>query len=63
LELTSILQGPDEQYQEIMACLMQNVGITVADTEARNILVKQLAFENVNNCKTAIWPYRKRAAL
>jgi hypothetical protein len=43
-ELTSILQGPDEPYQEFVACLLQNVGRTVADTEARNILVKQLAF-------------------
>jgi hypothetical protein len=38
-ELTSILQGPDEPYQEFVAHLLQNVGRTVADTEARNILV------------------------
>jgi hypothetical protein len=36
----------------------------VADTEARNILVKQLAFENANKAwKIALWPYRKRTTL
>jgi hypothetical protein len=64
LELTTILQSPNEPYQEFVACLLQNVGRTVADAEAGNILVKQLAFENANKaCKTALQPYRKRATL
>jgi hypothetical protein len=64
LELTSIIQGPDELYQEFVACLLQNLGRTVADTKAGNILVKQLAFEIANKaCKTALWPYRKRTTL
>jgi hypothetical protein len=34
------------------------------DVEARNMLVKQLAFKNANKaCKTALQPYRKRATL
>jgi hypothetical protein len=64
LELTSILQGPDEPCQEFVACLLQNVGRIVVDAEARNILVKQLAFKNANKaCKTAFQPFRKRATL
>jgi hypothetical protein len=64
LELTSILKGPDEPYQEFVARLLQNVGRIVADTESRNILVKQLALENANKaCKTVLWPYRKKATL
>jgi hypothetical protein len=55
LELTSILQGPHEPYQEFVACLLQNIGRIVVDAEAGNILVKQLAFENANKAsKTAI---------
>jgi hypothetical protein len=47
-----------------VACLLQNVGRTVVDMEAGNILVKQLAFENDNKaCETALQPYRKRATL
>jgi hypothetical protein len=42
-----------------VAHLLQNVD-RIVDTEARNILVKQLAFKNANKtCKTALWPYRK----
>jgi hypothetical protein len=32
LELTSILQGPNEPYQEFVACLLQIIGRTVANT-------------------------------
>jgi hypothetical protein len=36
----------------------------VADAEAGNILVRQLAFENANKaCKAALQPYRQRATL
>jgi hypothetical protein len=36
----------------------------VADAEAGNILVKQLALKNANKaCKAALQPYRKRATL
>jgi hypothetical protein len=34
----------------------------VADAEAGNILVKQLAFKNSNKvCKAALCPYRKKS--
>jgi hypothetical protein len=42
LELTSILQGPDEPYQEFVAHLLQSIGRIVADAEAINIKGKQL---------------------
>jgi hypothetical protein len=47
-----------------VASLVQNVGRIVADAKARNILVKQQAFENANKaCKTALQPYRQRVIL
>jgi hypothetical protein len=47
-----------------VACLLQNIGRIVADAEARNILVRQLAFENANKaCKVALQACRKRATL
>jgi hypothetical protein len=53
LELTTILQGPDEPYQEYVACLLQNLCRIVVDAEAGNILVKQLAFKNADKaCKS-----------
>jgi hypothetical protein len=59
-ELTSILQGPNEPYQEFVACLLQNVGRIVVNAETGNILVKQLATKDANKaCKTALQPYRK----
>jgi hypothetical protein len=64
LELISILQGPNEPYQKLVACLLQIVGRIVVDAETGNILVKQLAFENANKiCKIALLPYRQRATL
>jgi hypothetical protein len=64
LELTNILQGPDETYQEFVAHLLQYVGRIVADVKAGNILVKQLASKNASKaCKTALQTYRKRVTL
>jgi hypothetical protein len=43
-----------------VAHLLQNIGKTVVDIKAGNILVKQLSFENANKyCKTTLWPYKK----
>jgi hypothetical protein len=39
LELTSILQGPDEPYQEFLAHLLQNISRVVVGAKAGNILV------------------------
>jgi hypothetical protein len=38
-EITKILQGPDEPFQDFVACLMQAVGRMVADHEASTMLV------------------------
>jgi hypothetical protein len=54
LELTSILQGPEEPYQELVARLLQDVGWIVADAETRNIWVKQLAFKNAQQLRDSI---------
>jgi hypothetical protein len=43
-----------------MEHLLQNIGRIMVDTEARNILVKQLVFENANKaCKAVLQSYRK----
>jgi hypothetical protein len=64
LELTTILQGPNEPYGEFVACLLQNIGRIVEDAKAGNILVIQLASKKANKaCKTALQPYRKTATL
>jgi hypothetical protein len=41
LELTSILQGSEEPYQEFVAHLLQNIDRILADAKARNILIKK----------------------
>jgi hypothetical protein len=47
-----------------VAHLLQNVDKIVVDAKAGNILVKQLALDNVNKaCKTALQTYRKIATL
>lgn len=53
-ELSSVRQGPDELYQDFVSHLLQAVSRTVSDTEARNIRVKQLAYENINTLSGSI---------
>jgi hypothetical protein len=51
-EITKILQGPEESFQDLVAHLLQHMGRTVGDPELGTLLVKQLAFENANkHCK------------
>jgi hypothetical protein len=59
-EITKILQGPEEPFQDLVACLLQHMSRTAGDPELDTLLVKQLAFENANkHCKEALKPYSK----
>jgi hypothetical protein len=63
-EITKILQGPGEPFQDFVAHLLHHMCRTVGDPELGTLLVKQLAFENANkHCKEALRPYRKKASL
>lgn len=63
-ELSKIVQGPDERYQDFVSRLLQAVGRAVADGEAGTLLVKQLAFENANTaCQTILRPYYRKGTL
>jgi hypothetical protein len=63
-EITKILQGPGEHFQDFVARLLHYMCRTVGDPELGTLLVKQLAFENANkHCEEALRPYRKKASL
>jgi hypothetical protein len=63
-EITKILQGPGEPFQDFVAHLLHHMCRTVGDPELGTLLVKQLAFENANkHCEEALRPYRKKASL
>jgi hypothetical protein len=63
-EITKILQGPGEPFQDFVAHLLQHMGRTIGDPELGTLLIKQLAFENANkHCKEALRPCRKKASL
>lgn len=63
-ELSKIRQGPDELYQDFVAHLLTAANRLVGDGEAGVIVVKQLAYENVNiACQAAIRPCRKKGDL
>jgi hypothetical protein len=63
-EITKILQGPDEPFQDSVGCLMKALQRTVAGLEAGAMLVQQLAFENVNKySREALCSHRRRLSL
>lgn len=47
-DLSKIRQGPDELFQDFVSRLIQTASWLIGDTEARLLLVKQLAYENAN---------------
>ena len=60
-ELSSIRQGPDELFQDFVSRLTQASNRLIGDSEAAQIIIKQLAFENANAiCKAAIRPFKKQ---
>ncbi|KAK1342102.1 hypothetical protein QTO34_016856 [Cnephaeus nilssonii] len=64
MDITKIIQGPEEPYQDFVARLLQAVDRMVGDPDAGSLLVKQLGFENVNRtCQEALRPYRKRGSI
>ncbi|KAK1341381.1 hypothetical protein QTO34_017787 [Cnephaeus nilssonii] len=63
-ELSKIIQGPDEKYQDFVSRLLQAVGRVVVDGEAGMLIVKQLAYENANTaCQAALRPYQRKGTL
>ncbi|KAK1342157.1 hypothetical protein QTO34_016914 [Cnephaeus nilssonii] len=63
-ELSKIIQGPDEKYQDFVSRLLQAVGRVVVDGEAAMLIVKQLAYENANTaCQAALRPYQRKGDL
>ncbi|XP_036176146.1 endogenous retrovirus group K member 10 Gag polyprotein-like, partial [Myotis myotis] len=63
-ELSKIIQGPDEKYQDFVSRLLQAVGRVVVDGEAGMLIVKQLAYENANTaCQAALRPYQRQGTL
>ncbi|KAK1346819.1 hypothetical protein QTO34_000679 [Cnephaeus nilssonii] len=64
MDITKIIQGPEEPYQDFVARLLQAVDRVVGDPNRGFLLVKQLAFENANRtCQEALGPYRKRESI
>ena len=62
-DLSKILQGPDEPYQDFVARLLEVIGKVIGDEQAGMVLAKQLAYENANSaCQAALRPYRKKEA-
>ena len=54
-------QGPDELFQEFVSRLTQTSNSLFGDSDAGQIIIKQLEFENVNViCKAAIRPFKKQ---
>lgn len=48
MDITKVIQGPEEPYQDFVARLLQAVDRIVGDSNAGSLLVKHLAFENAN---------------
>ncbi|KAK1332169.1 hypothetical protein QTO34_007855 [Cnephaeus nilssonii] len=60
MDITEIVQGSEEPYQDFVARLLQAVDRMVGNPDARSLLVEQLAFENANRtCQEALHPTGK----
>ncbi|XP_057644071.1 endogenous retrovirus group K member 5 Gag polyprotein-like [Chionomys nivalis] len=60
-ELSRLRQGPDELFQDFVSRPTQASSKLIGDSEAAQIIIKQLAFENANAiCKAAIRPFKKQ---
>ena len=63
-DLSKIRQGPDEPYQDFVACLLEAISKMIGDEQAGMVLAKQLAYENANlACQAGLRPYRKKGGL
>ena len=63
-ELSNIRRGSDELYQDFVSRLTQASNRLIGDSEAGQIIIKQLAFENANAiCKVAIYLLRNSVML
>ena len=63
-ELSSIRQGPDKLFQDFVSRLTQTSNRLIGGTEAGQLIVKDLAFENPNAVhKAALKPFRKQGVI
>ncbi|RWS20429.1 endogenous retrovirus group K member 9 Gag polyprotein-like protein, partial [Leptotrombidium deliense] len=64
LDFARIRQGPHETYADFGARLYEAANRVIGDTNAAEILVKHLAFENANKtCQEIIWPHHKKGTI
>ena len=62
--LSNNKQGPDERYEDFVARLKTAVERTIKSTEPAEIVLKQLAYENVNStCQALLRPVRSKGSL
>ena len=62
--LSNNKQGPDERYEDFVARLKTAVERTIKSTEPAEIVLKQLAYENVNSTYQALLrPIRSKGSL
>ena len=59
---TRVIQGQRELFSDFLQRLTKTVQIGVTDPEARHVLLKSLAFQNVNlECKKILGPLKFRS--
>ena len=57
---SNIKQKPEEPYEDFVSRLTEAINRVISSTEASEILIKQLAFENANStCQAILHPIRK----
>ena len=58
-QLSKILQGPSEPFQDYVDRLLQLAGRLFGDVTTATPIIKQLVFENANKyCKEALCPHK-----
>ena len=61
--LTKVIQGPKETFMDFLQRLTSVINKMTPNSEARQIIIESLAFENANvQCKWAIRPLKVRSA-
>ena len=60
---TKVIQGPKEVFAGFLQRLTSAVNRMIPNSEARQIIIESLAFENANSlCKRIIRPLKARSA-
>ena len=59
---SNIKQRPEEPYEDFVSRLIEGINRVISSTEASEILIKQLAFENANStCQAILRPKKKKS--